>query len=218
MRLIYWSTCPYACKVLGVLAATGLESQVERIPMHPWEADSLLPTHNPLHKVPVLITDRGITVYDSRVICEFLDSLHKGAKLFPTATKSNTDRWETLTLQALADGIMDATILKLTEENVRAQPLQSTKWERRQNRIIEKGLETLENKAAGFYQTKTDIGLISVAACLNYLSYRYGLAAWRGTHPRLSTWLSRANEDPVYSATIPLEIDPLPNNMEQLNE
>lgn len=216
MRLIYWPTCPYACKVIGVLAAIGLEGKVEKIPLHPWEAGSPIPDHNPLHKIPILIDEYGDYFYDSRVICEYLDERHSGDKLIPSV--KSPKRWEVLRLQALADGVNDAVMLKLTEENVRAANLQSNKWMRRQQNIIEKTLNELEKLAPAFYEEKINLGLLAISSTLGYLSYRYGSGSWRGVHPRLSTWHASVIESPLYAATLPVESHPLPENMESLNE
>jgi len=216
MRFLYWPTCPYACKVTGVLAATGLESHVEKIPMHPWEANTPIPEHNPLGKIPALIDEFGDTFYDSRVICEYLDHRHKGNKLIPVP--SSNKRWEVLTLQASADGINDAATLKLTEENVRPAHLRSTKWVNKQRLVIEKALDELEKRAPTFRNESINLGLLAVSAALGYLTYRYGSKSWRGTHPRLSTWHASVMDQPIYAATLPVESIPLPEIMESLNE
>lgn len=216
LRLLYWPTCPYACKVLGVLEAIHLSDQVEKILMHPWEASSPLPDHNPLHKIPVLITKLGVPLYDSRVICAYLISLSSGDLLIPEVHSSQ--QWEDLRLQALADGLNDALILKLTEENVRAPHLQSFKWIRRQQMIIERGLDELETLTSSFPEDAVTLGLLAVAATLGYVTYRYGGNSWRGTHPRLSSWYARVIELPLYKATLPIEKEAIPENIERLNE
>lgn len=215
MRLIYWPTCPYACKVLGVLAALNLEKQVEKIPLHPWETDSPLPHHNPLYKIPVLITSKGDTLYDSKVICEYLDAVRPSPSLIPPMKSGK--RWIVLKLQSLGDGLNDAAILKLTEENVRAPHLQSLRWIRRQQSIIENTLGELEKQAPLFHEEPVNLGFLSVCAALNYLSYRYTPESWKGTHPRLSTWHTRVMESATYRATLPIESVELPETMERLN-
>lgn len=216
MRFVYWPTCPFACKVLGVLEAIELPLNVEYIPMHPWEANSPLSDINPLHKIPVLIDEFGDTFYDSRVICEYLDTRHRGERLMPKAKSQK--RWDILRTQALADGLSEAALLKVLEQNVRASHNQSIKWMARQQRIIEASLAELERLSPTFHDEPVNIGLLSVSAALGYLSYRFGPSAWRGTHPRLSTWHAKVIDLPVYSATLPQESQPLPELMERLDE
>lgn len=213
MKLIYWPTCPYACKVIALLKATELESQVEKVTLHPWESDLKIGEHNPLHKVPVLITTKGQTLFDSRVICEYLDRQHKVKRLFPPVGEA---RWMALRQQSLADGILDAATAKLIEENVRDPALRSQKWVSRQNQIIRKSLDTLEHECASFGKPLT-IGLLSIATAISYLSYRYEVPSWRAMHPRLATWYFSIIENPLYAATVPQETQKVPNDLMRLN-
>src|SRR3546814_4963738 len=110
MKLRYSPTSPYVRKVNVVAIETGLQDRIERVPTVTADPASGLAKDNPLGKVPVLITDDGMRLYDSPVICEYLDSLHEGPKLIPT---EGIARWVTLSQQALADGLLDAAILRL---------------------------------------------------------------------------------------------------------
>ena len=107
---------PFVRKVMAVLAIKQLP--YEHIPSMPFSGDPELARVSPLGKVPALITDDGERLYDSPVICEYLDSLHDGARIFPPAGDA---RWRALRLQALADGILDAAILKMLEQRKRQQ-------------------------------------------------------------------------------------------------
>ncbi|HVH83320.1 MAG TPA: glutathione S-transferase N-terminal domain-containing protein, partial [Steroidobacteraceae bacterium] len=91
MKLRFSATSPYVRKVMATAHETGLESRIERVPAAVWVPDTDIAKHNPLGKVPALITGEGEVLYDSPVICEYLDSLHKGPKLFPAA---GTARWK----------------------------------------------------------------------------------------------------------------------------
>ncbi len=112
MKLRYSPTSPYTRKVVVTAAELGLGDRIERIPTNTRDPNSDLPRDNPLGKIPTLITDEGDRLYDSPVVCEYLDSLHDGTRLFPPAGGA---RWRALRLQALGDGIIDATILCVVE-------------------------------------------------------------------------------------------------------
>ena len=113
MKLRSSPTSPYVRKVLVTLAETGQQDRVEAISTNPWDPATDLPRFNPLGKVPALILDDGVVLVDSPVICEYLDSLHDGDRLFPAAGPA---RWRVLRQQALADGILDAAILRLLDD------------------------------------------------------------------------------------------------------
>jgi glutathione S-transferase len=111
MRLHSTITSPYARKVWVVAHETGLISKIQRIPTNP-HADEYLRDDNPLCRVPTLVLADGSTLFDSPVICEYLDSLHEGQKLFPP---SGPERWSALRLQALGDGMLDASVSRRME-------------------------------------------------------------------------------------------------------
>ena len=116
MKLCYSPTSPYVRKVVVTAMETGLEPGIERIANNVWDPATDIAATNPLGKVPALTTDDGAVLFDSPVICEYLDSLHDGAKLFPAAGPA---RWRALRQQALCDGILDAGILRMLEGRLR---------------------------------------------------------------------------------------------------
>ncbi|HIC70891.1 MAG TPA: glutathione S-transferase, partial [Alphaproteobacteria bacterium] len=107
MKLYATSPSPFVRKVLVMAIETGLSGRIEHVSLTttPVAPDSELIRSNPIAKMPTLITDTGTALYDSRVICEYLDSLHDGARMFPLET---TARWTVLRRQALGDGVLDA--------------------------------------------------------------------------------------------------------------
>ena len=113
MQLRYSPTSPYVRKVSVMTIETGLSSQIDRVLTNPWDPQTDLGATNPLGKVPALITPDGAEIFDSRVICEHLDAMHDSEPFFPLEPKT---RSIALRLQALADGILDAAILRLIEE------------------------------------------------------------------------------------------------------
>jgi glutathione S-transferase len=110
MKLRYTPPSPFVRKVLVLAIEAGLRERIELVPTKPWDPGTDLPLDNPLGKVPALVTDEAGVLYDSRVICEYLDLLHDGSPFFPS---SGARRWRVLRRQALADGIMDAAVLRV---------------------------------------------------------------------------------------------------------
>ena len=123
MKLYYSSTSPFVRKVNIFSIETGLDKQIEWVKTNPWQAEDDLTAENPLSKIPTLITDDAKVIYDSRVICEYLDSVHTVEKLIPEQGEA---RWQVLRLQALADGMLDAGILRFMEKSVSQDSSQAT--------------------------------------------------------------------------------------------
>jgi glutathione S-transferase len=196
MKLRYAPTSPFVRKVLVVAQEAGLESHIERLTTNPWAADTDLPEQNPLSKVPALVTDEGEVLIDSPVICEYLDSLGSGA-LFPA---TGAARWQALKLQALADGIMDAAILRRLEGN-RPDGERSTSWSERQARGVQRTLDLLDGQAES-WNDKVTIGQISVGCACGYLDFRFGHEDWRPGRAQLAAWWQRFAERPSMRATI----------------
>jgi glutathione S-transferase len=182
MKLRYSPTSPYVRKVMVVAIETGLEDQIEIVPTDPWDSDTDLPADNPLGKVPALLTDDGLTLFDSPVICEFLDTLHDGQPLFPPVGEA---RWKALRWQALGDGILDACVMRRVEQKFRKKHLQSLEWIARQQRTIERSLEELNR---GLSQNSVTIGHVSVGCALGYLDLRFPEDEWRALCPSLAIW------------------------------
>ena len=123
MQLIYAAASPFARKVRVLAAETGLLARLELLDttVLPVTLNERVNALNPLGKIPVLLLDNGESLYDSRVICEYLDSLHDGRRLLPT----DASRWPVLRLAALADGLMDAAVLARYETAARPAEQQS---------------------------------------------------------------------------------------------
>jgi glutathione S-transferase len=176
-----------------------IESRIEKIPTSvvPVTPNDPLKGENPLVKVPSLTTDDGLVLYDSPVICEYLDTLHKAAKMFPAAGPA---RWTALRRQALGDGILDAAVLCRYETAVRPKELQWDAWIDGQMRKVRGGLDALESEQlAGSF----DIGAITIACALGYLDFRYPAENWRATHPRLAAWYADVAKRPSMQQTVP---------------
>jgi glutathione S-transferase len=197
MKLLYSPFSPFARKVRIVAHETGLQDGIEVVPTSTEDPASGLSARNPLNKIPVLETEFG-PLYDSPVICEYLDTLHDGPKLVPAA---GADRWRALRWEALADGLMDAALLIRYEITLRPADKQHEPWIERQKTKIRKSLDQMEADAAELDGPVT-IGTIGAASALGYLDLRFADWGWRETHPRLAAWHAGFAERPSYIATI----------------
>jgi glutathione S-transferase len=203
MKLHHSVASPFVRKVRVVAIETGQNGRLELVTptMTPIKPDADLVKDNPLGKAPCLVTDNGAALYDSRVICEYLDSLHDGPKMFPPAGPA---RWTTLRRQAEGDGIMDAGVLARYETFLRPIERRWPEWLEGQKGKFRRALDSLEGEADDFGDT-VDIGTISIACALGYLDFRYGDEHWRATRPRLANWFERFAARPAMAKTAPVE-------------
>lgn len=186
MKLRYSPTSPYVRKVAVTAIELGLAGRIERVPTNTQDPDSDLSHDTPLAKVPALVLDDGQALYDSPVICEYLDSLHDGLKIFPP---TGAERWRALRQQALADGMLDAAILRLMENARRPAEFRWQGWDDHQKAKVARGLDSLEAEAAAAaLDGPLTIGQITVGCTLGYLDFRYPQDAWRDGHPNLTAW------------------------------
>ena len=202
MKLRYSPTSPYVRKVMVVALETGLAERIERIPtmVAPTKFNAEVARENPLVKVPALTTDDGLVLYDSPVICEYLDTLHDGAKLFPAAGKA---RWLALRQQALGDGILDAAILG-RYEIARPKEYQWPDWMDAQLRKVRGALAALEIELeAGKLGGALTIGQIAIGCALGYLDFRYASEEWRARHRRLGAWFTEFSQRKSMELTVP---------------
>lgn len=199
MKLYFNPASPYVRKVRITAHELGLSGRIELIsisltPVSPHQA---LRENNPIGKIPTLISDDGAAFYDSPVICEYLDSLAGGNRIFPAA---GATRWTALRRQALADGIMDAAVLTRYEEAARPKELRWQEWIDGQFLKIRTVLDALEREDLG---DALDIGTLSIACAMGYLDLRFASEGWRGSRPRLSDWAAAIGQRPSLAATAP---------------
>jgi glutathione S-transferase len=197
-KLRYSTTSPFARKVLVIAAETGQDKEIELVKTVTADPASDIGKDNPLNKVPTLVLEDGSTLYDSHVICEFLDSRHRGAKLFPATGPA---RWTALRREALADGMMDAGVLCMMEIRRPAQE-QSSAWIARQKQKLAQGVDALEREALSF-GTTLDIGLFTIAIAFGYLDFRFKADDWRAGHPHLADWYQKISARPSLQNTQP---------------
>lgn len=200
MKLRYSPTSPYVRKVVVTAAETGLADRIELVRTNPNDPKTDLPQDNPLGKVPALVTDEGETLFDSPVICEYLDGLHAGKNLFPL---SGPARWKVLRQQALADGILDAAVLCLLESR-RPEALRSADWKERQKGKIARALDAVEAEADDLTDEVT-IGTVTLGCALGYLDFRFAQDDWRPGRPKLAAWYEGFAKRPSMVASVPRE-------------
>jgi glutathione S-transferase len=195
MILRYSSASPYARKIRIAADILGLADRIAISPVDFADATDPIKTQNPLGKIPTLLLDDGSTLYDSRVIAEYLDYLVGGGRLFPT---DPARRFAALRLQALGDGINDAALLVRYELVNRPEALRHPPTIELQQGKMDRALAQI---AAAPPSGETDIGHIAVATALGYLDLRFG-GAWRAEHPPLVEWLEAfVRKTPAFEAT-----------------
>lgn len=189
---------PFGRKVKIVAAVLGLSDRVTIVPADTTDPEDDLRRQNPLGKIPILITDEGLALYDSAVIVEYLDSLAGDGRLIPAGTA----RYQVLTLQALADGLIDAAILQIYEGRFRPAEKREPSWVAYQQEKVTRTLDHLEGQA-GAIGDALDAGTIALACALGYLDFRFE-GRWRADHPNLVAWLDRfAARVPAFEQTRP---------------
>jgi glutathione S-transferase len=187
---------PFGRKVKVAAAILGLAERIRVVQTDTSDPDGSLKEQNPLGKIPTLVLEDGLCLYDSHVICEYLDSLHTGPKIFP----ADRNRWPALRLAALADGLMEAALLLVYEKRIRPEATWNAHWIGMQQQKIESGLAHLE-AAHEPLGSRPDIGEIGLACALGYLDLRHQ-GKWRHGHPRLVAWLDDfAAMVPAFEAT-----------------
>ena len=185
MKLFYAAASPFVRKCLVAAIELGLRDRIELVPAaaHPVNRDANVVARNPLGKIPTLITDEGLVLYDSRVICEYLNSLGDGS-LVP---RNETERLRVLTQQSLADGVMDAGVLTRYETFARPLALRWNDWITGQLAKVNSGLDALEGEVADF-DNRVDLGTIAFACALGYLDFRFATLGWRDARPNTAAW------------------------------
>ncbi len=202
MKLIGAYTSPYVRKVRIVMAEKKLD--FELVLEDVWKSDDILRA-NPLGKIPCLVMEGGEAVFDSRVIVEYLDTLSPVGKLIPSAGR---ERAEVRTWEALADGVLDASILARLEAtwSGRTEAQRSQAWIERQLSRVDSALAAMANGlgdrswCSGSHFSLADI---SVGCALGYLDFRFPQIHWRDRHDNLSRLFDKLSARPSFAETVP---------------
>lgn len=199
MKLFHSPASPFVRKVMVVLHETDQLDKIELIPTSttPVATNPDLKAANPLGKLPALIRDDGPTVYDSRVICRYLDNLG-GGTLYPEARV-----WDVLTLEATADGLMEAAVLMVYEHRVRPEDKVFEGWVEAQWGKAMGAVQAINDRWMGHLAGPMDAGQIGVACALGYLDFRHPDRDWRVACPDLASWYAKMQDRPSIAATAP---------------
>lgn len=185
MKLIFGGTSPYSRKIRIAIREMDLSDQVQQIARNPFEEPEDVRKANPLGKVPALIFDDGTSLFDSPLVLEFLDTLTSPKRLLPEV--GSPARWEVLRLQALADGILDAT-LNISCEYRRPAEERSATWVAHWASAIDRGLDELEKQVEAF-PDEMNAGTIAAACVPDYVALRASdHVNWRQGRPKLAAW------------------------------
>ncbi len=205
MRLHSHPASPFGRKVMVAAHELGIAERIrlDYRRVTPVEPNAAVVADNPLGKLPTLVLEDGRALFDSRVICEYLDQLCGGGRLFPAEPEA---RWRALRLQALGDGIMDAAVLARYETVLRPEELRWQAWIEHQKLKITRALDWLEPRVAELPEEGVDIGAISVGCALGYLDFRFGADGWRAGRPGLARWYERFAARPSMAATRPHDL------------
>ena len=188
---------PFARKVRIAVSVLGLADKIDVRETDLNDPADSIRAQNPLGKIPALILDDGGALYDSRVIAEYLDHLAGGGRIIPREPKA---RFEALRLQALCDGIADASLLQVYENRYRPADKHEQSWLDRQADKVTRGMAVLE-AAPPQLTPVPDIGQITLACLLGYRDLRFG-GTWRKDYPRLLAWHDKfAAQVPAFAAT-----------------
>jgi glutathione S-transferase len=197
MKLAFSPASPYVRKVTACAIKRGLDKQVERVKIGTTDPELL--KYNALSKVPTLILDDGSCLFDSPVICEYLDSVGSAPKLFPAAGPA---RWKALTQEALADGILDATQPRRREIALPQDEGRKGYIALQQGKVA-RALDEFEKQADSLGNLDT-IGEITIGCALGYLDFRYANEPWRPGHPKLEAWYAKVSKLAPLAETVPV--------------
>lgn len=201
MKLLAALASPYARKVRIVLAEKRIDCDLELVDVSP--ADNPVNAYNPLGKIPALVLDDGSTLFDSRVIVEFLDTVSPISRLLP---EDNRDRVAVRRWEALADGVLDAGLL-VRYESLRPKKEQSAAWTSKQRGKVERGLAEMARELGDAPWCQNDrysLADIALGCCLGWLEFRKpGGIDWRAVQPGLERHFEKLSLRPAFIETVP---------------
>ena len=198
MKLHYSATSPYVRKVMVCALIRGIAGLLDKQTANPHQSPAELLADNPLSKVPALVTKDGTAIYDSPVICEYLDTIGSAAPLFPPT--GSAPRLKAMIRQAAADGILDAAVGRRLHM---AHPQDDGRkaFDARQKVAVERTLAALEKDPP---RGLGDIGAISIACALGYLDFRFSHEPWRDACPKLAAWFAEVSKLAPLAETVPV--------------
>ncbi len=201
LRLHVSPTSPFVRIARVALIEAGLDGDVTLVQAsgNPIDPGSMPVGANPLGKIPTLERPDGPALYDSRTICRYVDAL-SGGRLYPAAPRL----WETLTLEATGQGMVEAAVLMVYEARLRPEAARSPDWVEGQWAKVDRALDVIEARWMSHLAGPLDMGQIAVGCALGYLDFRHGAREWRRGRPALAAWQDRFAERQSMQATIPV--------------
>ena len=202
MKLFHSPASPFVRKVVILLHELGQIDAVTlaTIQTTAFDTDPALKASNPLGRIPALEREDGPTLYDSRVICQYLNDKF-GGSFYPQDSR----RWETLTLEATGEGIMDSAVSMSYELRLRPENERSSQWVDAQWAKVSRAVSALNNRWMSHLSGPVDMGQIAVGAALAYLDFRHGARGWREGNPALAEWFAQFDSRASMAATRPPE-------------
>jgi glutathione S-transferase len=201
---LYWSPrSPFVRKVMVCAHEVGIAERIERIRalVSLTQTNAEVLKVNPVGRIPALVLDDGDVLYDSHVICEYLDSEYGESRLFPAV---NAGRWDALRRLALADGMLETSIL-WRAERMRPTAQRSSEMLAAFDRKITTALAAIERDSARLHTDRVDIGDLAMACALGYLDFRFAELGWRARHPRTAAWFESFNQRDSMQQTMPYD-------------
>ena len=198
MKLLSSPTSPFARKVRVLIREKGASDRVEEEMVSALSDPAELHDANPLGKVPALLLDDGTTLFNSPLICQFLDEELDGQKFLPPSGKAY---WADMRLQTIGDGMAEASV-SITFEKNRPEGERSAMWIGRWQRAVTRSLDLLEAEA-GKLDAELTLGRIAVGCALGYLDFRHGDMEWRKGRPALAAYFEKISGRPAFKETVP---------------
>ena len=197
MKLHYAGASPFVRKVMVCAIIRGLDGRIKKVSTNPHLSPAELLADNPLSRVPAMVTESGDTLYDSPVICEYLDTLGDAAPLVPPAGAA---RIASLKWQALGDGIMDAAVARRMQAAL-PQDEGRVAFGTRQAAVVGRALDVLEHTDLS---GPLEIGRITIGCALGYLDFRFAHEDWKTARPKLAAWWADVSTRPGFAETTPV--------------
>lgn len=200
LRLRHSPASPFVRKVMVALHETGM---LDRVTLEDGSASPLAPNPdnlaiNPLGKIPCLMTEEGLALYDSRVICRWIDA-QAGGSLYPT----DAALWPCLVLEATADAMMEACLAVVYESRLRPEGHRLASWTEAQRGKVLSACDRLEADGAAALAGPPDMGRLAIACALGYADFRLPDLGWRDGRPALAAWAEAMQARPSLAATVP---------------
>ena len=201
MKLVYTPPSPFVRKVTTLIHHADLSDRIELINVKTTALSVAEEARaaNPLGKIPVMILEDGKAIFDSRVITQYLDEL-AGSKLYP-----REKIYDILTLEALADGIMESAVSITYESKLRPENEQSPSWMEAQWSKVLHAVKALDDGVFKAMDGEINMGQIAVSCALGYLDFRHDARHWRSGHSKLATWNDKMMKLPALIKTIPTD-------------